>query len=654
MKIYPRFLGDSGDTPSLVLPQLLFSPEIDLTMESGSERDNMVPENTRAETSGGVSSRPSQQSVQDLQCGQVSAAEFVQVVHGMLSSPGINLDVEKQSLLQTALTLQQQLEESQAALLLEQEKSEMAAKEANTAKAAWSCRVCDIAMATDPNYSAWDTGLLRSAIVYRDGVSIVYGDMEFTWKQNYDRCLRFASALSRLGISRGDVVSALNIDTYGSEIKRLKAKMVASRNKVNGILDQELEKELMKFTTKYKETKAKANLVVEQTQTIIYRDADVEVDIITRRAESDGDETVEAERMDSTESSSSFDGSVCGVDDFDASGETEVLSDCRVDAESAMNFDAFHEFFRMRKRKLTNHWRSFINPLMWRCKWVELQIKRFEAEAQKYDRELERYRQQKLVRLKGFTLDDLGVKSLPFSENRMRKEVFTRKKRIRDEATEDLSAYMSRHNLFSHYAQSTQKVNSDDEFWGGDDLLCVDDGDDDDSVETIFRKIDFLQSRVGELRSRADKINNENGFFGSSLNNDDPTNDDLDGLPMGAYIMSQLIALYRLSELVVPKTAVKSCEEVVCGANARTNRVHFDPIENDDYGVLIDDPRMKKQMNNFEELKIQPIQRPVLAESNRLADDKRSPSTRSILKTAMNPESKNKRKIDGSRVRFAI
>ncbi|GFQ05377.1 sacsin [Phtheirospermum japonicum] len=164
------------------------------------EGDNMVPENTRAETSGGVSSRPSQlgafsgvrpatpnpyvkqtlfhkiffvfsmiyvssfvlfvcfeksitlcclgeegisiassrstQSVQDLQRGQVSAAEFVQAVHEMLSSAGINLDVEKQSLLQTTLTLQEQLKESQAALLLEQEKSEMAAKEADTAKAA--------------------------------------------------------------------------------------------------------------------------------------------------------------------------------------------------------------------------------------------------------------------------------------------------------------------------------------------------------------------------------------------------------------------------------------------------------------------------------------------------------------------------------------
>lgn len=58
--------------------------------------------------------------MQDHQHGRVSAAELVQAVHEMLSSAGINMDVERQSLLQTTLTLQEQLEESQAALLLEQ------------------------------------------------------------------------------------------------------------------------------------------------------------------------------------------------------------------------------------------------------------------------------------------------------------------------------------------------------------------------------------------------------------------------------------------------------------------------------------------------------------------------------------------------------
>ena len=56
----------------------------------------------------------------ELQYGRVSAAELVQAVHEMLSAAGINMDLEKQSLLQSTLTLQEQLKETQAALLLEQ------------------------------------------------------------------------------------------------------------------------------------------------------------------------------------------------------------------------------------------------------------------------------------------------------------------------------------------------------------------------------------------------------------------------------------------------------------------------------------------------------------------------------------------------------
>ncbi|KZV50624.1 sacsin [Dorcoceras hygrometricum] len=105
------------------------------------EREHMIHDKSMLETSGGVrSSSLQRQPVQDLQHGRVSSAEFVQAVREMLFAAGINLDIEKQSLLQTALTLQEQLKESQAALLLEQEKSDMAIKEADTAKAAWSCR----------------------------------------------------------------------------------------------------------------------------------------------------------------------------------------------------------------------------------------------------------------------------------------------------------------------------------------------------------------------------------------------------------------------------------------------------------------------------------------------------------------------------------
>ncbi|TYI88732.1 hypothetical protein E1A91_D03G003300v1 [Gossypium mustelinum] len=51
--------------------------------------------------------------------------------------------------------------------------------------------------------------LERAAKVYRDRTSLVYGCRNFTWNQTHQRCLKLASALSQIGISRGDVVSTL-------------------------------------------------------------------------------------------------------------------------------------------------------------------------------------------------------------------------------------------------------------------------------------------------------------------------------------------------------------------------------------------------------------------------------------------------------------
>ena len=49
--------------------------------------------------------------------------------------------------------------------------------------------------------------LKRSALVYRDRTSVLYGDARYTWKDTLERCTKLASALAQLGISRGDVVS---------------------------------------------------------------------------------------------------------------------------------------------------------------------------------------------------------------------------------------------------------------------------------------------------------------------------------------------------------------------------------------------------------------------------------------------------------------
>jgi hypothetical protein len=49
--------------------------------------------------------------------------------------------------------------------------------------------------------------LERTATVYGDCPSVVYHDTVYTWSQTHRRCLRLASALVSLGVSRGDIVS---------------------------------------------------------------------------------------------------------------------------------------------------------------------------------------------------------------------------------------------------------------------------------------------------------------------------------------------------------------------------------------------------------------------------------------------------------------
>lgn len=105
---------------------------------------------------------------------------------------------------------------------------------------------------------------------------------------------------------------------------------------------------------------------------------------------------------------------------------------------------------------MTVHWRKFIRPLMWRCKWIELQIKELQSQALKYDNELAVYDQRKQLEFQNFTLDDIDAKSLPFSSQILRKKVMKRKKRKRVEETIDITTYMSQHNLFSYYGMKLQ------------------------------------------------------------------------------------------------------------------------------------------------------------------------------------------------------
>ncbi|KAI3792465.1 hypothetical protein L2E82_06345 [Cichorium intybus] len=49
----------------------------------------------------------------------------------------------------------------------------------------------------------------RAADVYRDRTSVIYGRIKYTWEETHCRCVKLASALNQLGVSRGDVVATL-------------------------------------------------------------------------------------------------------------------------------------------------------------------------------------------------------------------------------------------------------------------------------------------------------------------------------------------------------------------------------------------------------------------------------------------------------------
>ena len=57
------------------------------------------------------------------------------------------------------------------------------------------------------------TFLERVKDVYPDYESLIYGKRRYTWKQTYDRCIQFASALETQGIGLGDTVSILAANT---------------------------------------------------------------------------------------------------------------------------------------------------------------------------------------------------------------------------------------------------------------------------------------------------------------------------------------------------------------------------------------------------------------------------------------------------------
>ncbi|XP_071736102.1 uncharacterized protein [Rutidosis leptorrhynchoides] len=344
---------------------------------------------------------------------------------------------------------------------------------------------------------------------------------------------------------------------------------------------------------------------------------DVEVDIINCTDDDDCDLVQPHYDDDATASSSSFD------DTHPDAGncESEVMSEFRADVAQMSGFSGSENEFPLRKRRVTSHWRKFVEPIMWRCKWVELQLMKFQSLANAYDKELENYKHTKHLQYGNFELDGQCAKTVPFVLDSQREKPMKRKiRRIHEET--DKEFFMSQHNLFSYFATGrsppphgltmdddqrnlapclSAEKNVGNDFKVPDDILSLDYGDD-HSLEQLLWKIEVSQSRVFEMKNRLDSVmtDNEgrissaedvvleesrNALTCSVRESDFPTN--MDGPSVVADFASQLI-----------NDLVKSDDGLVKRENEDSG--HGDGSHHDDVSEPTEQPQVASRKRNTE------------------------------------------------------
>ncbi|POO02034.1 elongation factor [Trema orientale] len=264
---------------------------------------------------------------------------------------------------------------------------------------------------------------------------------------------------------------------------------------------------------------------------------EVDVDITEWRNDSDI-RLAEKEDPDATEYSSSFEDTASDAENCSGFCEGEVESQFFGDNGFASSFDALGSVFQMRKKKLTNHWRSFIRPVMWRCKWMELRIKEIDSQVSKYSRELAAYDQGKHPGLEQFISEGFCSKSFPFSSQYMRKKAMKRRKRKKVEDATDVTSYMSQHNLFSYLenkksdpdstyladefgnaATTEQNADCNDKLGTSDDWTSFEFKDSDVSMEQVLWNIEKVHSWVQKLKGQIDTVMSKNAAKFSSSEN---------------------------------------------------------------------------------------------------------------------------------------
>ncbi|KAK1424932.1 hypothetical protein QVD17_20273 [Tagetes erecta] len=348
----------------------------------------------------------------------------------------------------------------------------------------------------------------------------------------------------------------------------------------------------------------------------------------------DGGASIQPQSADATASSSSFSDTFSDVRGCEYESDNEVMSDFRGD------------LFPTRKKRVTSHWRKFVQPIMWRCKWVELQLRKFQTMAVMYDKEIEKHNQAKRLKYKNFDLEGGCAKSMPYFHDSQREKLMKRKIRKRQEEW-DPEVYTSQHNLFSFFATCrspshgptmdddqtnlgpSSPKNVGNEFRVPDELLSLEFRDD-YSLEQILWKIEVSQSKISEMKNKVNTLMTENSERILSTEDlilhesnmaltcpvkelDYPTN--MEGPSVVATFASQLIELNTRGDIVKPDVLVK--DENVAFEGSHLQDVDNKPMEQQPPvssrkrstdGILIYNRRAKKPQTDPGTVKVHPIE----------------------------------------------
>ncbi|KAM7280622.1 hypothetical protein ACFE04_007756 [Oxalis oulophora] len=318
-----------------------------------------------------------------------------------------------------------------------------------------------------------------------------------------------------------------------------------------------------------------------------------EVDIIGGSNDR-GKRLAETEDPDATDCSSSFGDTFSDSEKFSEMSEGEVES--KFFCEGAL--PSPYEALGCSSKKLTTHWRNFIRPLMWRCKWTELKVREIESQELKYTRKIASYDQKKHnMEIDQAIVENFGSKSLPVDDN-YRRKIMKRRKRKKVEETTDVASYFSQHNIFSYLenkksnidissmaddfmntaATAQQHVDADGDGGPDHDAAFLDFKDGYNSLEPILSKIEMAHSLVHNLRSQLEVVMAKHTpKFSSSENisllapNDGQTSSarsptfsagNGDNISAGAiYNLNENMEDYDMGELVLPDGSISSYGE---------------------------------------------------------------------------------------------